>query len=80
MREDRITGVQYSGKLGWKREYRMLGNNRITPYGDSRFTGQRTGNDDVHPIGDVLAELLDQYRVRFPDISVMVVEQPSSEG
>ncbi|MFC1596701.1 hypothetical protein ACFL5Q_02030 [Planctomycetota bacterium] len=58
----------------------MLGNNRITPDDDSRFTGQRAGNDGVHPIGDVLAELLDQYRGRFPDINVMIVEQPSSEG
>jgi hypothetical protein len=27
----------------------------------------------------VLAELLDQYRIRFPDINVTVVEQRPSE-
>jgi len=28
----------------------------------------------------VLAELLDQYRIRFPDSNVMVVEQPTTGG
>jgi hypothetical protein len=31
---------------------------------------------DVHHIRDVLAELLDQYEVRFPGIHVTVVETP----
>jgi hypothetical protein len=56
----------------------MLGNNRPTPNDDSRLAGQRTGNDGVHPIREVLTELLDQYRAKFPEIKVVVVEEPSA--
>jgi hypothetical protein len=74
----RITVVQYSADFAWKREYNMLGKGRSTPDDDVRPASQRTGNDGVHPIGEVLAELLDQYRAKFPEIKVMVVEKPSA--
>ena len=44
----------------------------------TRLTGRERLDHGVHPIGDVLAELLGQYRVRFPEINVAVVEEPSS--
>ena len=31
----------------------------------------------VHKIDDVLTELLDQYRVRFPELQVAVVHTPA---
>jgi hypothetical protein len=31
----------------------------------------------VRAIGDVLAELLAQYRTRFPEMNLMVVETPA---
>ena len=50
----------------------MPGDSRITP-DDSRLTDQRSRDDELHPIGDVLAELLDQYGIKFPDIHVAAV-------
>ena len=38
---------------------------------------RQTRQEDVHHIRDVLAELLDQYEVRFPGIHVTVVKEPS---
>ncbi len=32
----------------------------------------------VHKIGDVLTELLDQYRARFPELQVAVVRTPAN--
>jgi len=54
----------------------MFGGSRITPDDDFRSADERSRDGGVHPIEDVLAELLDQYRGRFPDINVMVIEQP----
>jgi len=31
-------------------------------------------DDGPHPIGEVLAELLAQYQIRFPDVEIAVVE------
>ena len=48
-----------------------------SPEDDSRPADRRRRDGRVLPIGDVLAELLDHYQVRFPGVSVTVVEQPS---
>ena len=56
----------------------MLDGNRITPNDVSQQPDRRCGDDGVCLIGDVLAELLDQYRIRFSEINVMVVEKPST--
>ena len=44
---------------------------------DSRSADERSPDGGVRPIGDVLAELLAHYRIRFPDINMTVVEGPS---
>jgi hypothetical protein len=55
----------------------MSDDRRMPPNNDSR-PGDRRGRDgNVLPIGDVLAELLDQYQVRFPGVNVTVIEEPS---
>ena len=56
----------------------MPGNARRTPEDDSRLAEKRSGDDGVRPIREVLAELLAQYRVRFPELSVMVVEESAA--
>ena len=56
----------------------MPGNARRTPEDDSRLAERRSGDDGVRPIREVLAELLAQYRVRFPELSVMVVEESAA--
>jgi hypothetical protein len=38
-------------------------------------TGRKGGA--VQRVGDVLAELLDQYRARFPEINARIVETPA---
>ena len=55
----------------------MSGDNRTTFDDDSPFADRRSRDGGLHPVGEVFAELLDQYRIRFPDINVLVVEQPS---
>jgi hypothetical protein len=45
----------------------MSGDNRLIFDDDSYLADRRSRDDDVHPIGEVLAELLGQYRVEFPD-------------
>ena len=56
----------------------MSGDRRIPPEDDSRSGGEPCRDGGVRPIGDVLAELLDKYRARFPEICVVVVEQRSA--
>ncbi len=56
----------------------MSGDRRMPLEDDFRSADERNRDGGVRPIGDVLAELLDQYRGRFPDINVMVVEEPST--
>ena len=51
----------------------MSGDRRMPLEDDSRFADERSRDCGVRPIGDVLAELLDQYRVRFPNINVQAV-------
>ena len=57
----------------------MSGLQRMSDEDDSRPDDQRSRQRGVRSIGDVLAELLDQYRIRFPAIGVVVVEQRSAE-
>ena len=45
---------------------------------DARLTGQERPDHGVRPIRDILADLLNQYRVRFPDINLTVVEERSA--
>ena len=48
--------------------------NRISQVGnDDREREERQG---PQPIGTVLAELLAQYEVRFPEVRIAVVETP----
>ncbi len=56
----------------------MPGDRRMPLEDNSRSGDERSRDCGVRPIGNVLAELLDQYRGRFPDINVMVVEGPST--
>ena len=56
----------------------MSGDRRMHPEDDSRLADRRSRDGGVRPLGDVLAELLDQYRARFPNIHVVVVEQRSA--
>lgn len=45
----------------------MPSDDRLTPDEDPRLSDRQCRDGGVRPIGDVLAELLDQYRGRFPD-------------
>ena len=56
----------------------MSGDRRMPPEDDSRLAERRSRDCGVRPIGDVLAELLDRYRGRFPDFNVTVFERPSA--
>lgn len=56
----------------------MSGDRRMPPEDDSRSAGERSRDGGVRPIGEVLAELLVQYRIRFSNINVVVVEQRSA--
>ena len=58
----------------------MSDDRRMPPKDDSRLADRRREDGSVLPIGDVLAELLDQYQVRFPGVTVTVVEQSSSSN
>lgn len=52
--------------------------NRISAFYDN-LNGQREErdrHDGPHPIGEILAELLAQYEVRFPQVPIAVVETP----
>ena len=51
---------------------------RLNQEDTTRLTGRERLDHGVHPIGDVLAELLGQYRVKFPEINVVGVEEPSA--
>lgn len=55
----------------------MSGDPSMSPEEDPRSADERSRGGGIRPIGDVLAELLAHYRIRFPDINVTVVEQPS---
>jgi hypothetical protein len=46
-------------------------------YDDPRCNPRPPRDEGVHHIRDVLAELLNQYEVRFPGIHVTIVEEPS---
>jgi hypothetical protein len=46
--------------------------NRISTQDD--FDGQQERGNGPQPIGEVLAELLAQYQVRFPGINIVVVQ------
>jgi hypothetical protein len=47
--------------------------NRISTLQDD-FDGREERGTGPQPIGEVLAELLAQYQVRFPSINIVVVE------
>ena len=47
----------------------MSGDWCMPPEDDSRSADEQSRDDGVRPIGNVLAELLAQYRIRFPDIT-----------
>jgi len=50
--------------------------NRISGFYD-KLNGRREErghNDGPQPIGEILAELLAQYEVRFPEVRIAVVE------
>lgn len=55
----------------------MSDDRQMPPEDDFRPADRRSRDGRVLPIRDVLAELLDQYRVRFAGVNVTVVEQPS---
>ena len=50
----------------------MSGDHHMPPEGDSPSADEQSRDDGVRPIGDVVAELLAQYRIRSPDINVVV--------
>ena len=56
----------------------LYGDDQPTRHDAARLTGQQRPNHGVHPIDNVIAELLNQYRIRFPEIDVMVVVEPSA--
>ena len=64
----------------WKGDYGMFGDDRPNQDDATRLTWRERPDHGVLPIQDVLAELLDQYRISFPEINVMVVEEPSVAG
>ena len=47
--------------------------NRISQY-DNENKGREDRHGEPQPIGVVLAELLAQYQVRFPEVHIVVVE------
>lgn len=47
--------------------------NRISGFYDDR---DERHDDGPQPIGEILAELLAQYEVRFPEVHIEVVETP----
>jgi hypothetical protein len=55
----------------------MSGDRQMPPEDDSRLADRRSRDGGVLPVRDVLAELLSRYQVRFPGVTVAVVEQPS---
>jgi hypothetical protein len=51
--------------------------NRISAWQED--SGQRDQrNDGPQPIGEILAELLAQYQIRFPEARIAVVETPAA--
>ena len=72
-----ITSVQYSATLGRKKRGEISDDRRMPPEDDSRLADRRRRDRGVRPIRDVLAEVLVHYQVRFPGVTVRVVEQPS---
>ena len=56
----------------------LYGDSRPSRYDVARITGQERPGHGVHSIEDVLAELLDRYRIRFPEIDVTVLVEPSA--
>ena len=55
----------------------MSNDRRMHPEDDSRPADRPSRDGGVRPIRDVLSELLAHRRVRFPGVTVTVVEQPS---
>jgi len=55
----------------------MSDDRQMPPEDGLRLADRRRRDGTVRPIGDVLAELLDQYRVGFPGVAVTVIEQSS---
>ena len=51
--------------------------NRISTRQEDSERGDRR-SDGPQPIGEILAELLAQYQVRFPEVHVAVVETPAA--
>ncbi len=49
--------------------------NRISGFYDD-FSERQEGQDGPQPIGDILAELLERYEIRFPEVRIAVVETP----
>ncbi len=45
---------------------------------DNRFFAFEEGDnsESPHPIGEILAELLDHYQIRFPNARITLVESP----
>ena len=56
----------------------LYGDDWPNRYDAARLTGQERPNHGVHPIDNVIAELLDRYRIRFPEIDVTVLVEPSA--
>ena len=50
--------------------------NRISQY-ENRDSEREDRPREPQPIGVVLAELLAQYQVRFPEVRIAVVETPA---
>ena len=51
--------------------------NRVSQFGnDEREQGNRR-RGEPQPISAILAELLFQYQVRFPEVHIVVVETPA---
>ena len=49
--------------------------NRISLHREDR---ERDDRREPRPIGEILAELLNQYQARFPEVRIAVVETPAT--
>jgi hypothetical protein len=50
-------------------------NSRISLQDEGR---EREERREPQPIGEILAELLNQYQARFPEVRITVVETPAT--
>ena len=53
-------------------------NNRISTFLEDWPETSHERNDEPHPIGEVVEELLAEYERRFPGVRIAVVETPAT--